>query len=159
MEMRGAEMIEYHWKKFDELSAIDIFDMLKARQDVFIIEQNCIYPDIDDLDKKSWHLLARRDGELVAYLRVVYPGYKYAELSIGRVLTIEEVRGAGIGYHLVAEAIKNINQIAENVAIRISAQFHLQKFYDVFGFKSVSEPYDEDGILHIEMLRKSGVQF
>ncbi|MDC0535209.1 GNAT family N-acetyltransferase [Francisellaceae bacterium] len=146
-------MLEFYWKRFEELSVIDMFDMLRARQDIFIIEQNCIYPDIDDLDKKSWHLLARENNELVAYLRVVFPGYKYDELSIGRVLTVEKYRGQGVGYKLVAEAINNIKQIDVDAKIRISAQFHLQKFYGSFGFKAASEPYDEDGIPHIEMCR------
>lgn len=146
-------MLEFYWKRFEELSAIDIFDMFKARQDIFIIEQNCIYPDIDDLDKNSWHLLARENNELVAYLRVVFPGYKYDELSIGRVLTVEKYRGQGVGYKLVAEAINNIKQIDVETSIRISAQYHLQKFYGSFGFKADSEPYDEDGIPHIEMYK------
>jgi ElaA protein len=146
-------MLEFYWKTFEELSAIDMFDMLKARQDIFIIEQDCIYPDIDDLDKKSWHLLARENNELVAYLRVVFPGYKYEELSIGRVLMVEKYRGQGFGYKLVAEAINNIKQIDVEANIRISAQYHLQKFYGSFGFKAVSEPYDEDGISHIEMYK------
>ncbi|MCU7833820.1 MAG: GNAT family N-acetyltransferase [gamma proteobacterium symbiont of Taylorina sp.] len=91
--------------------------------------------------------------EIVAYLRVVFPGYKYQEPSIGRILTKEKIRGTGLGKELLRIALLKIETQYRNVPVRISAQAHLNKFYSQFGFEKVSEPYDEDGIVHIEMLK------
>ena len=151
-------MIEWQWKIFDELSRDDCYEIMKVRQEVFVIEQNCIYQDLDDLDKSAWHLIAWNVNqssirEIVAYLRVVFPGYKYQEPSIGRILTVKKVRETGLGKELLRIALLKIAAEYPNVPVRISAQQHLDKFYSQFGFKKVSEPYDEDGIVHIEMLR------
>jgi ElaA protein len=113
---------------------------------------------VDDLDQVSWHLMGWRkdsaDKKLVAYLRVVFPGEKYQEPSIGRVITAPSVRRTGLGYALTQEAISRIVHIYPKTAIRISAQQYLEKFYSKFEFEKVGDPYDEDGIPHIEMLRK-----
>lgn len=150
--------MNWQWLLFEELSREDLFEVLKVRQTVFVVEQNCAYQDADDLDPASWHLLGWREGttgrELVAYLRVVFPGKKYPEPSIGRVLTTASVRGTGVGKVLTGEAITRIAVEYPNMSIRISAQQYLKKFYSGFGFETVSDPYDEDGIPHIEMLRK-----
>lgn len=151
-------MIEWQWKKFDELSREDLYEIIQVRQEVFVIEQNCIYQDLDDLDKLAWHLIAwnanqSNSREIVAYLRVVFPGYKYQEPSIGRILTVKKVRGTGLGKELLRIALLKIEAEYPNVSVRISAQAHLNKFYSQFGFEKVSEPYDEDGIVHIEMLK------
>lgn len=149
-------MHEWSWKKFEELSLAELYEILKVRQEVFAVEQSCIYQDVDDLDKVSWHLFAKQksdedSGKIYAYLRVVFPKYKYDEPSIGRVLTIVEARGKGMGKVLIDKALMYIEKELPNQAIRISAQKYLEGFYSGFGFKSVSEPYDEDGIPHIEM--------
>jgi len=147
------------WSSFEELSRDDLYEVLKVRQAVFVVEQNCVYQDADDLDSVSWHLMGWHEGtsrrELVAYLRVVFPGKKYPEPSIGRVLTTASMRGTGAGKELTREAITHIALEYPQMSIRISAQRYLEKFYSEFGFEAVSDPYEEDGIPHIEMLRKA----
>ena len=150
--------MNWQWLSFEELSREDLFGVLKVRQAVFVVEQNCAYQDADDLDPVSWHLMGWHEGatgrELVAYLRVVFPGKKYPEPSIGRVLTTASVRGTGVGKALTREAITRIALEYPHMSIRISAQRYLEKFYSEFGFETVSDPYDEDGIPHIEMVRR-----
>lgn len=152
-------MIKWQWSLFDELSLRELYAILKIRQAVFVVEQECAYQDADDLDHVAWHLIGWREElhkkTCVAYLRVVFPGKKFSEPSIGRVLITPELRKKGLGKKLTAEAIARIAEAYPNAAIRISAQQHLQRFYSDFGFKAVSEPYKEDGIPHIEMLRRT----
>ncbi|MBQ0732306.1 MAG: GNAT family N-acetyltransferase [Oleispira antarctica] len=151
-------MIKWQWVLFDELSLNELYDIMKVRQAVFTVEQDCAYQDADGLDQFSWHLVGwhEHSGEqkVAAYLRVVFPDKKYPEPSIGRVLTAEQARGTGLGKVLIREAITHVVDEYPDAAVRISAQQHLEKFYSEFGFKTVSEPYDEDGIPHIEMLRQ-----
>lgn len=145
--------MDWTWARFDALSLDDLYDALALRCRVFILEQGP-YQDPDGLDRASWHLLGRDGaGTLQAYLRVVDPGVKYAEPSIGRVVTSPEVRGSGVGRTLVGEGVARCAQAWPGAPIRISAQAHLQRFYGEFGFRSVGEPYDEDNIPHVEMLR------
>ena len=149
-------MIKWQWSSFDELSLHELYEILKIRQVIFIVEQDCAYLDADDLDQVAWHLIGWREDankkNIVAYLRVVFPGKKYPEPSIGRVLVTPESRKIGLGKKLTSEAVARIAEEYPNKAIRISAQQHLEKFYSEFGFKTVSKPYKEDGIPHIEML-------
>jgi ElaA protein len=151
-------MIKWQWSSFENLSTLDLYEILKVRQEVFVVEQNCVYQDADGLDKTAWHLVGWKAGsdgrKLVAYLRVVWPGKKFKELSIGRVLTAPSARGTGLGKALTSEALKQISTEYPGAAIRISAQKYLERFYSDFAFKTVSEPYDEDGIPHIEMFRE-----
>jgi len=152
-------MIRWQWARFHELRVDDLYALLAARQEVFILEQQCFYPDIDGVDRQSHHLLGwRDDGEggtrLAAYLRVVAPGVKYAEASLGRVLTTAAARGSGAGRALMAEGVRGAQRLHPGSGIRISAQLYLQRFYEEFGFSATSEPYDEDGIPHIEMHRQ-----
>ena len=150
-------MIEWQWSSFDELSLHDLYEILKIRQAIFVVEQDCAYQDADDLDQFSWHLIGWREGtnkkKIVAYLRVVFPGEKFPEPSIGRVLVTPESRKRGLGKKLTIKAIACITDKYPNTAIRISAQQYLERFYSELGFKTVSEAYKEDGIPHIEMLR------
>ncbi len=150
-------MTEWQWSGFDELSVADLYEVLQKRQDVFILEQTCLYPDMDGLDAGAHHLLGWRivDGkrELAAYLRVLAPGTKYDEMSLGRVLTAPCARGTGIGRELLAQGIAHAERQYPAQRIRIGAQQHLEKFYGGFGFVTCSAPYDEDGIMHIDMLR------
>jgi len=145
--------ISWQWRNFDELTPIEMQAMFALRQDVFIIEQNCIYQDIDGKDDKAIHLLAWMDNKLVATLRVFenYPEYQN-NVSIGRICTEKSVRKYGIGRELVAESIQFIEEHFPNKPIQIGAQFYLKKFYENFGFKQISDIYDEDGIDHILML-------
>lgn len=151
-------MVEWSGSYFNEISTLDMYRILKARQDVFVVEQNCVYHDMDITDQYAWHLCAwQRESEiektLLGYLRVVFPEHRYREPSIGRVLTIKQARGTGLGKELLKKALVYTDQKYPGQSIRISAQHHLNRFYSDFGFEAASEPYDEDGIPHIEMLR------
>jgi len=153
-------MIEWQWSRFSQLSTSELHDILQLRAAVFIVEQQCAYQDIDGLDSVSWHLMAwalneNKTRTLKGYLRVVDPGLKYQEPAIGRVLTSLQVRGQGIGKLLMREAISHIECEYGHGRSRISAQTHLQAFYAGFGFQAIGEPYDEDDIPHIEMLRQT----
>ena len=158
MEKNSSRLdVSWQWSAFDALSLTDLYAILNARQEVFAVEQNCAYLDADGIDQKSWHFIGWIDNqgkrELAAYLRVPHPGVKYAELSIGRVLTTKVARGTGLGQELMRWALKKIEEKYPGQAIRISAQQYLERFYGGFGFKTVSAPYLEDNIPHVEMLR------
>ena len=145
--------LTWTWKRFEALSLDELYDALALRCRVFILEQGP-YQDPDGLDRVSWHLLGRDEaGELQAYLRVVDPGAKFDEPSMGRVITSPEVRGTGMGRLLVAEGVRHIDETWPGLGNRISAQLHLSQFYQGFGFQEVGEPYEEDGIPHVQMLR------
>ncbi|WP_323844735.1 GNAT family N-acetyltransferase [Microbulbifer magnicolonia] len=155
-------MVRWQWLSFAELSSEQLYEILRARQEVFAVEQHCPYQDADGRDQVSRHLAGwhqagmHRESDhplLLAYLRVVFPGEKYAEPSIGRVLTTSSARGTGLGRELMRRALRHTQETFPGAPIRISAQQHLEKFYGEFGFVQASEPYDEDGIPHIEMLR------
>ncbi|CAH0219800.1 Acetyltransferase SACOL1063 [Massilia sp. Bi118] len=149
-------MITWQWNGFNALTVAQLYAMLALRQEVFVLEQTCLYPDIDGLDPGAQHLLGWREvdgkAELVAHLRCLAPGAKYEEMSIGRVVTSPAARGSGLGRELVAQGVALAQQLHPGHAIRIGAQAHLEAFYNSFGFVTVSEPYDEDGILHIDMV-------
>ncbi|EGJ10423.1 MULTISPECIES: GNAT family N-acetyltransferase [Rubrivivax] len=148
-------MIHWHWLRWDDLRLDDLYDALALRCRVFILEQGP-YLDPDGIDRHCWHLLGRDDaGVLQAYLRVVDPGLKYAEPSIGRVISSAERRGTGLGRALVAEGVTRCLAAWPGQGIRISAQAHLERFYAGFGFEPVGEPYLEDDIPHLEMLLRS----
>lgn len=150
-------MIDWQLSHFNDLTPADLYEVLAQRQDVFILEQTCLYPDIDGLDPVAHHLLGWRtvDGKrrLAAYLRILGPGVKYAEMSLGRVITTSAARGSGAGRALLTEGIACAERLHPGHRIRIGAQQYLEKFYQGFGFETVSAPYDEDGIMHIDMLR------
>jgi ElaA protein len=149
-------MITWQWSGFAGLTVPQLYAMLALRQEVFVLEQACLYPDIDGRDQEAHHLLGWRSvegrPELVAHLRCLAPGAKYEEMSIGRVVTSPAARGTGLGRELVAQGIALARRLHPGHAIRIGAQAHLEHFYASFGFVTVSEPYDEDGILHIDMV-------
>jgi len=138
---------------FDDLSVNQLFDILQLRNQIFIVEQDCPYLDIDDKDRKSFHVMGyNMQGQLVATSRVLPPGVSYPEVSIGRVAVSVQARGTGIGHELNHKSVEFIFEYYGKVAIRLSAQKHLSKFYSKHSFKVVSDPYDEDGIPHVEML-------
>lgn len=152
--------IVWQWGRFEDLGLQDLYDLLQLRARVFILEQGP-YLDPDGLDQHSGHLLGRLGsdwngqpaGELVLYLRVVDPGFKYDEPSLGRVVNHPAVRGLGLGRVLVGEGVQRAAQAWPGRANRISAQAHLGAFYGSFGYQPVGEPYLEDNIPHQEMLR------
>jgi uncharacterized protein (TIGR00290 family) len=150
-------MIDWQWLTFEQLDGADLYQILALRQQVFILEQACLYPDIDGHDQDALHLLGWRTGgsgrTLVAYLRCLAPGAKQHQTMLGRVLTAPAVRATGIGRQLLAQGIANAARQFPGQPIRIGAQQRLQRFYQQFGFATLGAPYDEDGIAHIDMLR------
>ena len=144
------KFILYHG--IDEMSSSELYDILKLRQDIFIVEQDCVYDDIDDLDGASQHLLLKIGNELAAYSRIVPPKVKFDEISIGRIVVKMKFRGNDYGKKIVLESINRISQNGHK-AIRIEAQSHLVKFYENLGFKSAGEIYILDGIPHLQMVR------
>jgi ElaA protein len=141
-------------KYFDDLTIPELYDVLQLREAVFQIEQNCIYQDIDNKDKKCYHFMLYKDAELVAYCRIVPEGISYeGYVSIGRVASKIEYRKEGFGRQLMAKALDKTAQIFPHLPIKISAQSYLQKFYESFGFIKVSDEYLEDDIPHIAMVR------
>lgn len=145
--------INWSLKKFDELTAAELYAVLQLRNEVFVVEQNCVFQDADDKDQGSFHLLGKQGEKLVAYTRLVPPGYIYSQPSIGRVVTSPSVRGQGAGKLLMDESIRFSLKLFGPLPIKIGAQLYLKKFYESFGFKQVSDEYIEDGIPHIFMLK------
>ncbi len=139
-------------KRFEELSAEELYEILQVRVAVFVVEQNCIYQEIDGKDRHSYHVLLKDDEGIQAYLRVVDRGISFEEVSIGRVLTLK--RGCGLGNRILSEGIKVARERMSAEAIKIEAQSYARQFYENFGFVQVSEEFLEDGIPHIEMLWK-----
>ncbi|RTE65314.1 GNAT family N-acetyltransferase [Amphritea opalescens] len=147
--------LDFKWSRLDSLSALELFEIIKARESVFVVEQQCPYQETDDMDLHSWHLAISLNGELAAYVRVVDPSIKYDQPSIGRVMTLEKFRHLKIGRSLMNEAIRFTEQQFPEMGIKIGAQVYLQRFYESLGFEAVNEGYDEDGIPHIDMVRAS----
>lgn len=147
-------MTEWEYFSFNRLSVQMLYEVIKLRQDVFIIEQGCIYNDLDRLDQFSDHLLGLDRNKLAAYLRIVPAGKKYKEPSIGRVIVHPEYRGNELGNELIRQGITVAEEKYGKVPLRIEAQAHLEFFYSKFGFRTVTSPFDVDGIPHIEMLRE-----
>lgn len=141
--------IIWHWKSFSELSKEELYLIIAAREEVFVVEQGLNYVDCDGMDQKAFHLFGTLDGAIVTYLRVLSPGIKYPEASFGRVLNTKIVRGKGVGKELVKRGMEKIG----NVPVKISAQSYLRKFYEDFGFKVICEEYLEEGIPHLKMIR------
>jgi ElaA protein len=146
-------MLTWQIKPFNALSPTELYALLQARQQVFIVEQTCPYLDADGKDTYCLHLSGLIGDEIAAYARIVPPGISYAEPSIGRVLTTHKYRTAGFGKLLMQQAIAETLKAHGNLPIRIGAQLYLKKFYEGFGFVQQGEVYDEDGIDHIIMLR------
>lgn len=154
---KSAENIFWQLSRFSDLKPEDLYAVVRLREAVFIVEQSCPYPDADGRDPNALHLLGwlkhSDESRLVAYARIFEPGIRYAEASVGRVVTAPEVRGSGIGKMLMAEALRRIESIAPGGPVKIAAQRRLEKFYLDLGFKTVSAPYEEDGIIHVDMIR------
>ena len=150
-------MLDLHWKcfQFKQLHNHQLYELIKFRIGIFVVEQQCPYPELDDKDNHSdtRHLLAYSNSSLIAYARLLPPGLSYPEASIGRFAVIDTARRQGIGTDLLNNCINEINRIWPNSNIRISAQDYLQCFYESAGFKKVSDVYLEDDIPHIEMLK------
>lgn len=150
--------LRWEWKRFNDLTADEVYTILCVRQQVFVLEQECLYLDADGKDRQSFHLMGFDGDELVAYARILDAGVSYEEVSMGRILTTEKVRGKGAGMELMEEGLKRIEEHYGNVPVRISAQTYLLDFYKKFGFRSTGKEYLEDEIPHTEMLRKSSAR-
>ncbi|MBI3713370.1 MAG: GNAT family N-acetyltransferase [Burkholderiales bacterium] len=153
-------MTNIHWQiaRFDQLTLDQLYAILQARSTVFVLEQNCVYLDIDGKDQHCVHLAAwNTHNELLAYLRVVPPGISFTEASLGRVITTTQARGTGIGKQLLQRGIAVCRETYPQQPIRIGAQHYLEKFYQSFGFVTDSEIYLEDGIPHVEMILENSL--
>ena len=144
-------VIKWKIKRFDELSNSELYVMLKLRNEVFIVEQNCVYQDIDGKDEKALHLLGFYDGAIVAYARVFKSGDYFENAAIGRVVVSKKYRNKKWGHAIIRGSIAVIQDYFGETKITISAQLHLKTFYEQNDFTQTSEPYLEDGIPHIEM--------
>jgi ElaA protein len=149
----SPEEATWHCLPFAALSLYQLYALLRLRQEVFAVEQTSIYLDVDGRDQEALHLFATQGDEIVACCRILAPGVKYDEPSIGRVCTAAQHRGRGLGLALLHRAIARCQQHYPGRGIRISAQLYLREFYAGLGFAQTSQVYDEDGILHIEMQR------
>jgi ElaA protein len=138
---------------FDALHARTLYALLQLRTEVFVVEQTCVFQDMDGADAQCFHLLGEGARGLEAYVRLVPPGLKYPEASIGRVVTLPAARGNGLGHALMSEAVRALTSLWGAQPIRIGAQAHLQAFYGQHGFAPAGPIYIEDGIDHIEMVR------
>jgi|SRR5690554_1034579 len=140
-------------RTFSELTLQELYDILRLRSEIFVMEQDCVYQDIDNRDQKALHILGMEDGFLVAYARCFRPGIYFREAAIGRILVRENYRRMGYGHKITKAAIDAINTKFKADKIKISAQVYLVIFYESHGFKTVGERYLEDGIPHIAMVR------
>jgi ElaA protein len=146
--------VAWRFARFEDLTPRELHDAFQLRSAVFVVEQVCPFLDIDGADPLCWHLLGSQGGTLVAYCRLVPPGVKYPEPSIGRVITAKAARRTGAGREMMREAVARADALWPRERLRIGAQMYLKAFYESFGFRQSSDPYDEDGILHIEMIRE-----
>jgi ElaA protein len=149
-----AESIQWKIKRFNELSLQELYSLLQLRSLVFVVEQNCVYQDIDSKDEKALHLLGESEGKIVAYARLFKAGDYFDNASIGRVIVHPEARDKKFGHEMMQQAISGIKTHFNESKITISAQLYLKKFYESHNFVQTSEMYLEDDIPHIEMKRE-----
>jgi ElaA protein len=147
-------MINWSFKKFDNLTPRELYLALQLRNEVFVVEQNCVFQDADNKDQASHHLMGWDEDVLVAYSRIVPPGIAYDSFpSIGRVVTSPKMRKTGTGKILMQQSIEELQKLFGESSIKLGAQLYLKTFYESFGFVQSSDVYIEDGIPHIEMIR------
>ena len=143
--------IATEWQRFEQLSAAKLYELLRFRQGIFVVEQGSPYPDLDGLDQSAWHLLLRVDGTLAGYSRLIAP-----PVRIGRVAVAAPLRGRGLGRRLMEEALSFCRERYPAQDIVLAAQLELASFYESFDFAVISEPYDDFGVMHIEMSLRPG---
>jgi ElaA protein len=151
-----ATTFVWQFCRLTDLSTRALYAVFAARQAVFVVEQSCPYQDADGTDFKADHLIAWSGEAVAGYSRIYGPGIKFAEPSIGRILTMQAFRGTGLGRIVVATSLAHIERLYPSRSVRIGAQERLERFYNSFGFIRASAQYMEDGIPHIEMLRPAG---
>jgi ElaA protein len=145
--------IRWQWCMLEDLNAAQLHTVFAAREAVFVVEQSCAYQELDGLDLEAHHLIAWNGQRVAAYLRVLAPDVRFSEPAVSRVLTSKPHRGSGLGRELLVRGLAHVDARYPRCDVRISAQAYLERFYRSFGFVPASEPYAEDGIPHIEMLR------
>jgi len=148
-------MLEIVVKEFKELSTSELYAILQLRSEVFVVEQDCVYQDLDGKDQKALHIIGSRDGKVVAYTRIFRPGHYFKEASIGRVVVKSSERKYGYGQEIMKVSINAVEKFFNETVIHLSAQLYLKKFYNSLGFEQIGEEYLEDGIPHIAMIKKS----
>jgi ElaA protein len=147
-------MLDIKIKKFNELTIQELYSLLKLRSEIFVVEQDCVYQDLDGKDAKALHVIGIENNEVVAYTRIFKPGDYFDIASIGRVAVHKDRRKYGYGKDIMQASINVVNDKFNEQKIKISAQTYLSRFYTELGFKAVGEGYLEDGIPHIEMLKE-----
>ena len=140
-------------KLFNELTIDELYGVLKLRSKVFVVEQDCVYLDIDEKDKISIHVLGKKNSKIIAYARIFKPGDYFKEAAIGRVVVDKNYRGSGYAYDIMKTSINLVQDKFNETSIKVSAQTYLKKFYNNLGFYQVGEDYLEDGIPHIAMIK------
>jgi ElaA protein len=141
-------------KTFDELTTEELYQILRLRSEVFVVEQDCVYQDVDNKDQKALHIIGKKGDEIVAYTRIFKPGDYFENVSIGRVVVNQDQRKYGLGKQIMHASLTAINERFPDSPIEISAQSYLLKFYTDLGFNAFGEEYLEDGIPHMRMLKK-----
>lgn len=144
-------------KEFTELTTSELYEILKLRAEVFVVEQNCPYQDLDDKDQSSYHLFLEDNGQIIAVLRILPENIAYKEMAIGRLIVKKSYRGKGISRKMMVRAMEFITEDLGKDKIRLSGQAYLSDFYQSLGFKKVSEMYLEDGIEHYEFLYETNI--
>ena len=147
-------MIKTSVKTFNKLTTNELYDLLQLRSEVFVVEQDCVYQDIDRKDQKALHVLGLKNDKIVAYTRIFKPGDYFEQASIGRVVVKEKERHFKYGYDIMNASIDAIKTHFNQTTIKISAQTYLRKFYKNLGFKQIGEEYLEDGIPHLAMIKE-----
>ncbi|HPE76629.1 MAG TPA: GNAT family N-acetyltransferase [Draconibacterium sp.] len=150
--------MKFEFKPFAGLSNDELYEILQLRAEIFVVEQNCVYNDLDELDKLAVHQFLKKNGEIVAYSRLLKPGSRFSEYSIGRVVVKQSERGTGLGIELMNYAKDYILNEWKAAKIKISAQKYLRKFYEDLGFEVVTDEYLEDGIPHFGMIFQSKIK-
>ena len=147
-------MLDIKVKKFNELTIQELYSLLKLRSEIFVVEQDCVYQDLDGKDAKALHVIGINKNKVVAYTRIFKPGDYFDVASIGRVAVHKDYRKYGYGKEIIQASINAVNEKFKEQQIKISAQTYLNKFYTELGFKAIGEGYLEDGIPHIQMVKK-----
>ena len=150
------QYIDWRWQRLDEFEANELYQMLALRQRVFVIEQRCIYLDADGVDTLTEHLTGHDGEQLIGCLRLLPPHVKGPEAAIGRVAVTRRYRRQGLGREVMRRAMQRLSEEHRDPAVHLAAQAHLVAFYASFGFDPIGEPYDEDGIMHVDMHRPAG---
>ena len=146
-------MLQVFTKTFSELTTTELYGILQLRSEVFVVEQDCVYQDVDDKDQKALHVFGLKNGKIIAYTRIFKPGDYFSKASIGRVVVKKNERKYKYGHVILKASIKAIKDFYNETTIKISAQTYLKSFYESHGFQKVDEEYLEDGIHHIAMIK------